>query len=104
PPGIYGGPLDVTNIQMLYNKKLLAKAGFENPPRSFDEFLEMSQMFKRQGVPVLVSGFGELWMADSFASDYAFNIMGEGKVMATYRGEVQYTDLDWIEVVNIFKK
>src|SRR3989338_5152575 len=41
-------------------------------------------------------------MADCFASNYAFNIMGEEKVMATFRGEIPYTDPDWIKVFNIF--
>jgi len=102
-PGIYGVPLDVTNMQMLYNKKLLKKAGINNPPKTFDEFLSDIAALKRIGVPGFVSGFGELWLADCFASNYAFNIMGEEKVMATFRGEVPYTDPDWIKVFNVFK-
>ena len=102
-PGIYGVPIDVTNIQMLYNKKLLAKAGIKNPPKTYNEFIEDAQALKRVGINGLVSGWGELWMADCFASNYAFNIMGEEKVMATYRGEVPYTDPDWMKVFNIFK-
>ncbi len=101
-PGIYGVPIDVTNIQMLYNKKLLRKAGINNPPKTFNEFLAAAQALKRVGIPALVSGWGELWLADCFASNYAFNILGEEKIMATYRGEVPYTDGDWIKVLNIF--
>ncbi|MBP9853372.1 MAG: extracellular solute-binding protein [Candidatus Omnitrophica bacterium] len=102
-PGIYGVPIDVTNIQMLYNKKLLQKAGIKQPPQTFDEFLEAIDALKRVGVPGLVSGWGEIWMTDAFASNYAFNIMGEEKVMATYRGDVPYTDKDWIKVLSIFR-
>lgn len=102
-PGIYGVPLDVMNIQMLYNKKLLKKAGIKNPPKTFDEFIEATQALKRVGVSGLVSGWGELWMVDCFASNYAFNIMGEDKIMATYRGEVPYTDPDWIKVFELFQ-
>jgi ABC-type glycerol-3-phosphate transport system substrate-binding protein len=102
-PGIYGVPLDVTNMQMLYNKKLLQKAGISGPPKTFDEFLNDIAALKRIGVPGFVSGFGELWLADCFASNYAFNIMGEEKVMATFRGEIPYTDPDWIKVFNVFK-
>jgi len=102
-PGIYGVPLDVTNIQMLYNKKLLKKAGIKKPPKTFDEFISAIEALKRVGIPGLVSGWGELWMADSFASNYAFNIMGEEKIMATYRGEVPYTDPDWIKVFGVFE-
>ena len=102
-PGIYGVPLDVTNIQMLYNKKYLQKAGIEKPPATFDEFLTAIDALKRVGISGLVSGWGELWMADCFASNYAFNIMGEEKIMATYRGEVPYTDPDWIAVFKVFE-
>lgn len=103
-PGIYGVPLDVTNIQMLYNKKLLAKAGIKEPPKTFEEFLAANEALKRVGIPTLVSGWGELWLADCFASNYAFNIMGEEKIMATYRGEVPYTDPEWIKVFDVFRK
>jgi len=102
-PGIYGVPIDVTNIQMLYNRKLLQKAGVTTPPKTFDEFIAVSQALKRVGIPSLVSGWGERWLVNCFASNYAFNIMGEERVMATYRGEVPYTDPDWIKVFNVFK-
>ena len=101
-PGIYGVPIDVMNIQMLYNKNLLKKAGIEKPPRTFDEFLAAGEALKRVGISGFVSGWGELWMADDFASNYAFNIMGEEKIMATYRGEVPYTDPDWVKVFEVF--
>jgi len=102
-PGIYGVPIDVTNIQMLYNRKMLTKAGIKDVPKTFDEYLLAVEALKRVGIPTMVSGWGELWMADCFASNYAFNIMGEEKVMATYRGEVPYTDPDWIKVFRIFE-
>jgi ABC-type glycerol-3-phosphate transport system substrate-binding protein len=101
-PGIYGVPIDVTNEQMLYNKKLLSKAGINAPPRTFQEFIKDAQALKRVGITPFVSGWGELWLADCFASNYAFNIMGEDKIFATYRGQVKYTDPDWIKVLNIF--
>ncbi len=102
-PGIYGVPIDVTNIQMLYNKTLLEKAGIKKAPKTFDEFIAAIEALKRIGVQGLVSGWGELWMIDCFASNYAFNIMGEEKVMKTFKGEVPYTDPDWIKVFTIFK-
>jgi ABC-type glycerol-3-phosphate transport system substrate-binding protein len=101
-PGIYGVPIDVSNEQMLYNKKLLAKAGINTPPRTYEEFIKDAQALKRVGITPFVSGWGELWLLDCFASNYAFNIMGEEKIFATYRGEVKYTDPDWIKVFNIF--
>ncbi len=103
-PGVYGVPLDVMNIQMLYNKDLLKEAGIRKPPKTWDQFLAMGPKLKAAGIHGFVSGWGEMWMIDCFASNYAFNIMGEEKVMDTIRGEVSYTDTDWIEVFNLFKE
>jgi len=100
--GIYGVPMDITNEQMLYNKKILARAGILVPPATYEEFIKDTQILKRVGVTPFVSGWGELWLLDCFASNYAFNIMGEEKIFATYRGRVKYTDPDWIAVLSIF--
>lgn len=102
-PGIYGVPLDITNIQMVYNKNLLKKAGIKDVPVTFEEFLTAIDALKRVGIAPFVSGFGEMWLADCFASNYAFNILGEEKVIATFRGEVKYTDPDWVKVLTVFE-
>ena len=105
-PGTYGVPIDVTNIQMLYNKDLLEKAGWDSssPPKTWDEFLQVNRLLKERGIQGLVSGWGEIWMIDCFASNYAFNIMGEEKVLDTIRGKVPYTDPDWIKVFDLFRE
>ncbi len=103
-PGIYGVPLDVMNIQMLYNKKLFAKAGLnpEKPPLTWKDFLVAAKALNKANIPVFVSGWGELWMIDCFASSYALHFMGEQKFLDTFRGKVSYTDPDWVKVLEIF--
>ncbi len=105
-PGIYGVPIDVTNIQMIYNKRLFRQAGLdpERPPRTWDDFMDAARVLKDAGIPGLVSGWGEIWMVDCFASNYAMNIMGKDKVVSTIKGEVPYTDPDWIRVLYLFKE
>jgi len=105
-PGIYGVPIDVTNIQMLYNKDLLKSAGWnsENPPATWDEFLAANRLLRDKGIQGLVSGWGEIWMIDCFASNYAFNIMGEDKVLDTIRGKIPYTDPDWVRGFDLFRQ
>jgi ABC-type glycerol-3-phosphate transport system substrate-binding protein len=104
-PGIYGVPLDVSNIQMLYNKELFQKAGLDpnRPPQTWNEFIQAWRKLKAAGIPGMVSGWGETWMIDCFANNYAFNIMGEQKVLDTYRGKVSYNDPDWIQVLSLFE-
>ena len=105
-PGIYGVPIDVMTIQMLYNKDLFKELGLDpdRPPQTFQEFLEIGKKIKAAHKQGLVSGWGEAWMIDCLANNYAFNIMGKDKVLATIRGEVPYTDPDWIKVLNLFKE
>lgn len=106
-PGIYGVPLDVMNIQMLYNKRLFRKAGINanTPPATWDEFIAVCKRLKKElGVEGFASGWGETWLIDCFASNYAFNLMGEEKVVDTLRGKVPYTDPQWIQVFSLFKQ
>jgi ABC-type glycerol-3-phosphate transport system substrate-binding protein len=122
-PGVYGAPIDIMTIQMVYNKDLFKTLGLnpEMPPATFQEFLNIGKRISatnRGGSAVareseggreanmqgLVSGWGEVWMIDCLANNYAFNIMGEDKVLATIRGEVAYTDPDWVGVFTLFKQ
>jgi raffinose/stachyose/melibiose transport system substrate-binding protein len=104
-PGIYGAPIDVMTIQMLYNKDLFKQLGLDprNPPLTFTELLDIGKKIKAANLQGMVSGWGEVWMIDCFADNYAFNLMGEEKVLATIRGEVPYTDPDWVKVLGLFK-
>jgi ABC-type glycerol-3-phosphate transport system substrate-binding protein len=124
-PGIYGAPIDIMTIEMLYNKDLFRQLGLDpsQPPETFQEFLDIGKKISatnrgerlpdRQGgasggkanpIQGLVSGWGEVWMIDCLANNYAFNIMGQDKVLATIRGQVPYTDPDWIKVLSLFKE
>jgi raffinose/stachyose/melibiose transport system substrate-binding protein len=125
-PGVYGVPLDITTIQMVYNKDLFRKIGLDpnRPPETFEEFLDIGKKIsaagsaagrsasgggsasggKQAGLQGMVAGLAEIWMIDCLANNFAFNIMGRDKVMATIRSEVAYTDPDWIRVLDLFKQ
>jgi len=105
-PGIFGVPIDIMTIQMVYNKKLFGELGLNpnRPPKTLQDFLDIGAKIQAAGMQGLVSGWGEVWMIDCLANNYAFNIMGKDKVLATIRGEVAYTDPDWIKVFSVFKQ
>lgn len=105
-PGIYGVPLDVMTVEMLYNKHLYAVAGLdpEAPPVTWDQFIEHCRVLKAKGIPRFVSGFSESWMLNALSSNYAMNIMGQEKVFDTFAGKVPYTDPHWIKVLSLFKQ
>ncbi len=104
--GIYAVPIDIMTIQMLYNQDLFKDLGLDpqKPPLTFEAFLEIGQKIKARNIQGLVSGWAELWMMDCLASNYAFNIMGQDKVLATIKGEVPYTDPGWIKVLDLFRR
>ncbi len=105
-PGVYGAPIDITTIQMVYNKGLFKELGLnpDNPPSIFDELLKIGRKIKANNMQGLVSGWAEVWMIDCLANNYAFNIMGEEKVLDTLRGKVSYNDPDWVKVFSVFKE
>lgn len=105
-PGIYGVPIDINNIQLIYNLDLLKKAGWDTSrlPSTWQEFISLGDMLKKAGIQGMASGWGEPWMILCFADNMAWNIMGKEKVLATIRGEVPYTDPDWIKVFSLFRQ
>lgn len=105
-PGLYGVPVDVMNIQLFYNKRLLAKLGLdpEQPPRTWNDFLAVGPLARANGVLGFVSGWAELWLIDCFATDYAVHLMGQRQVEATFRGERPYTGEGWLQVLGLFEQ
>lgn len=105
-PGVYGVPIDIMTIQVLYNKDLFKELGLdpEKPPQDFAEFLNIGKLIKAKKLQGLVSGWAELWMIDCLANNLAFNLMGKDKVIATIKGEVPYTDPDWVKIFTCFKE
>ncbi len=105
--GIYGVPIDTTIMQFIYNKTLFKKAGL-NPaksPQTIDEFINMAQTVKEKlGLSGFICGWGEGWLLNALATEWAINTMGEDKFLKTIEGEVLYTDPDWIKVFSLFAK
>lgn len=105
-PGTYGVPIDVMNIQFLYNRELFRQAGLDPdvPPATWKEFLSAVQKLREKEIQGLVSGWGEIWLIDCLASNFAWSIMGEKKIVETLQGKIPYTDPDWIQVLAFFKE
>lgn len=105
--GIYGVPADTTIMQFIYNKALFKKAGLnpDKPPQTIDEFITIAQTIKEKlGLSGFICGWGEGWLLNALATEWAINIMGEDKFLKTIAGEVPYTDPDWLKVFSLFAK
>lgn len=105
--GIYGVPIDITVMEFIYNKTLFEKAGLDpqNPPADFSQFLDYAKKIKESlGVDGFVCGWGEGWLLNALATEWAINLMGEKKFLKTIEGVVPYTDELWLEVFSLFAK
>jgi len=103
-PGIYGVPIDVSAIEIYYNKDLFKQAGLdpEKPPQTWDEFLEAGKKLRSAGIQPFASGFGEGWLIGVFAASYEWNLLGKQGLIDTYKGKIPYTDERWVRVFKLF--
>lgn len=105
--GIYGVPIDITIMEFVYNKDIFTKAGLdpERPPETFAEFLSYAKKIKKTlGINGFISGWGEGWLINALAVEWAINLMGEEKFIQTIEGKIPYTDKQWVEVFSMFLK
>ncbi len=103
-PGIYAVPIDTTIMQFVYNKSILDKLGFLTPPESFDDFIKYAASAKgKDDLFGFVCGWGEGWLLNALATEWAINLMGEEKFLQTIKGKVPYTDPDWLKVFTLFE-
>lgn len=101
--GIYAIPIDMMSIQFLVNKKILKEIG-KKTPSTWQEFITLAKKAKEKGKWGFICGWGESWFIYCLVTNYAFNIMGKEKFFSTLKGEVSYTDPDWIKVFKLFKE
>jgi len=105
--GIYGVPIDTAIMQFVYNKDLFEKSGLdpEKSPDTLDEFIAFAQTIQdNSSVAGFICGWGESWLLNALATEWAMNNMGEAKFLKTIEGDIPYTDPDWIKVFSIFAK
>ncbi|MBN2482893.1 MAG: extracellular solute-binding protein [Candidatus Omnitrophica bacterium] len=107
PPGTYAVPIDTTVMQFIYNRSVFQQVGLDpnRGPRTFDEFIAVAKQVKENlGIDGFVCGWGEGWLLNALATEWAINLMGEEKFLNTIAGTVSYTDPQWIKVFSLFMK
>ncbi len=104
-PGIYAVPLDTMLMQFVYNKSLFREAGLDSdkPPLSFEEFITFARSIKEKTAKEgFVCGWGEGWLLNCLAIQWAINLMGEENFIRTLKGELPYTTKEWIDTFSLF--
>lgn len=101
-PGIYGVPLDVNNMQFLYNKDLFTKAGLDpnSPPKTWNEFLTVGKKLKAANIVPFATGIGS-WVQYSLTEQYQYAYMGKQKLIDSRNGKISYKDAGMENVLNM---
>lgn len=94
----YGMPWLVDQKYFFYNKEILAQAGFENPPATWEELLAQSQAIKDQGLveyPIVWS-----WaQAEAAICDFVALLYGNGGTFMDEQGNVAFNNEKGIETL-----
>ncbi|MCD4814471.1 extracellular solute-binding protein [bacterium] len=100
----WGVPLSAMNIQIFYNRTLFEKAGLDpdNPPKTWDEFIQAGHQLRKIGIAPMVCGFGDLWVNQTFFRIYAWPILGKDKIRSLYVGEAPYTTPECRQILDYF--
>jgi ABC-type glycerol-3-phosphate transport system substrate-binding protein len=72
---LYGLPYYTSYFSLIYNAKMLKAAGFDAPPRTYDEWLQQAKAIKDKGLsktpliwPVKVTGWGGMWVLNTMVA------------------------------------
>ncbi len=60
---IWGVPIEVNNYALVYNKKMLAEAGFKKPPRTWAELVDMAVKLTKKNPDGSVARYGFAFLA-----------------------------------------
>lgn len=95
---VYGLPWGIDGMYFFYNEKILKEAGFENPPKTWEELEEMSQVIKDKGLveyPMVWS-----WaQAEASICTLVALLFGNGGTFVDEAGNPAFNNTEGVEVV-----
>ncbi|MFT2109741.1 ABC transporter substrate-binding protein [Marinomonas sp. 2405UD68-3] len=99
---VYGLPFSYYQWGFYYKKSLFAKLGLQ-PPKTWEEFLEVGEVLKSNGIDPITIGTKNHWPAAGWFDYLNLRINGLDFHQALMRGKVPYTDDRVRQVFNTWK-
>ncbi|HTX80185.1 MAG TPA: extracellular solute-binding protein [Longilinea sp.] len=100
----YGVPWDMGMVGFWYNKDLFAKAGIENTPTTWSEFLTDVQKLKAAGITPIALGEKDSWTGMHIWSYLATRIGGKDAFLAAANRTGSFTDPAFVQAGVELKK
>jgi len=95
----YGVPYTWGAVGLFYNKALFEQAGLDpdNPPATWEEFLDAVQTLKDAGITPISLGEGEKWPGHFWWVYLALRLGGEEAFLSAYNREGAFTDAPFVQ-------
>ncbi len=93
----YGVPWDMGMVGWWYNKELFKKAGIENPPTTWTEFLDDVKKLQAAGITPISLGEGDKWPGMHIWSYLATRLCGKEKFVAAVARTGSFADACFVE-------
>lgn len=92
---IYNGKLfgianELEMLGVFYNKKMFEEAGVK-PPASYDEFIQICEVFKNKGTTAVIMDDKEQWPGFHYESIWLNSFAGADKVKQAVNGQLPWT-------------
>jgi raffinose/stachyose/melibiose transport system substrate-binding protein len=102
-PGIYGVPYAVFAIGIYYNKDLFSQIGKE-PPKTFDDLLEASELFIAKGITPLALGVKDAGFGGHFFGSLMMKAFGSQKALDLASRKAKWNDKDMVDLFSFLKQ
>jgi len=95
----YSIPLDIHPMTMFYNADMLREAGFENPPTTGEEFVEMAAAMTTNGTKGfdITGGFPVRQIFEMLLAQFGGQPFNEDGTEATWNSEAGVQALQWMK-------
>lgn len=98
---VWGVPTEVSNYLLVYNKQLLADAGFDNPPSTWDELVDMAAAITQRNADGNITTAGYAYGPSTATVVHPFLIMLASRGVNLFTDDFSGTNLTSEEAVDV---
>ncbi|MBM7579640.1 extracellular solute-binding protein [Jeotgalibacillus terrae] len=102
----YAVPANVTPTSLVYyNKDMLAEAGYDQIPDTYDEFKQLIEDLKAQGdIPITLGNKGQWLLQSSYISTIGDRMTGSDFLNDVLAGDAKFTDDRFVKAVEVIQE
>ncbi len=101
---VWGIPTEVSNYMLVYNKKLLAEAGFDAPPATWEELVTMSEALTKRNDEGNIVQAGYSYGPSTATIVHPFLIMLYSEGISPFKDDFSGTNLTSPEAIDVLTK